>query len=163
MKNVFNRISIKIANWAGSALAGALATLLVIIWLISGPYFHYSNTWLIVITVITDVIIFLMVFSIQNTQNRDSKAIQLKLNELIVADKKARDSFIGLEELTDSEIAELDEEFKQLLARLDAPEAMHKLHKTIKKEKAKRPGFTEQAEHIVDTILSPLNPNGHEK
>jgi low affinity Fe/Cu permease len=158
MKDQFNRISIKIAAWAGSASAGALATIVVAAWLVTGPYFHFSNTWLITITVITDVVIFLMVFSIQNTQNRDSKAIQLKLNELISADKKARDDFIGLEALTDEELTALDNEFKQLLAKAEIHPVMHKLHKRINQEKAHRPGFSEQAEHLVDTLLGPFNP-----
>lgn len=130
----------------------------VIVWLTTGPYFHFSDTWLIAITAITDVIIFIMVFSIQNTQNRDSKAIRLKLNELIASNKQARDTFIGLETLTDGELAELDDEFKHLLDSLDsqAPKSMHKLHKAVKQEKAKRPAFYEQAEHIVDTLLSPV-------
>lgn len=140
------------------AIAGVLA------WAVTGPYFHFSNTWLIAITAITDVVIFIMVFSIQNTQYRDSKAIQLKLNELIAADKKARDAFIGLESLTDGELTQLDEEFQQLLAKIDAPPpGINKLHKTIKQEKAKRPGFYEQAEHLVDTLLSPLGGKNNDK
>ena len=94
-----------------------------------------------------------MVFSIQNTQNRDSKAIQLKLNELISANKKARDSFIGLESLTDEELTELDGEFQKLLAKLDENSAMHKLHKSIKSEKANRPSFYRQAERFVDQLI----------
>jgi low affinity Fe/Cu permease len=163
IKSLFNRISIKVAAWAGSAAAGALATALVIAWLVTGPYFHFSNTWLITITVITDVVIFLMVFSIQNTQNRDSKAIQLKLNELISADKKARDTFIGLETLTDEELGVLDDEFKQLLSRIDAHPAIHKLHRQISREKAHRSGLSEQAEHLVDTILGPFNVKHEDK
>lgn len=140
-----------------------MAIAVVVIWLIAGPWFHFSDTWLIAITVITDVIIFLMVFSIQNTQNRDSKAIRLKLNELIAADKTARDSFIGLETLTDDELAALDSEFKQLLAKLDVHPVVHKLQKKISEEKAHRPGFSEQAEHLVETILSPFNGNHDNK
>ena len=142
---------------SGSAAAFAVAIALVAVWLLFGPSSHYSNTWLIVITVITDVIIFLMVFSIQNTQNRDSKAIQLKLNELIVADKKARASFIGLETLTDDELAALDTEFKELLVKLDVHPVMHKLQKKINEEKTQRPSFSEQAEHIVGNILGPFS------
>lgn len=163
MKNSFRQISANISRWAGSTWAFGLAILGVLVWLVSGPYFHFSDTWLIAVTAVTDIVIFIMVFSIQNTQNRDSKAIQLKLNELISADKKARDTFIGLETLTDGELSELDDEFQQLLAKLDAPAAMHKLHKTIKQEKAHRPAFYEQAEHLVDTLLSPLNNKNQDK
>lgn len=145
-------------------MAFVLSIIGVLAWLITGPYFHFSDTWLITITAITDVVIFIMVFSIQNTQRRDSKAIQLKLNELIAADKKARDTFIGLETLTDGELTQLDDEFRQLLAKLDVPPpSIHKIHKSIKQEKAKRPGFYEQAEHLVDNLLSPLNSKDDKK
>jgi low affinity Fe/Cu permease len=157
MKNSFRSLSAKISQWTGSPIAFILAGLGILVWFITGPYFHFSNTWLIAIATITDIVIFLMVFLLQNSQNRDSKAIQLKLNELISADQKARAEFIGLETWTDNELAELDEEFQQLLTRLDAPQSLHKLHKTIKHEKAKRPGIYKQAEHLVDNLLSPLS------
>jgi low affinity Fe/Cu permease len=166
MKNGFRHFSSKVSNWAGSTMAFLLAALVVIVWLLAGPHSHYSETWLIVIATISDVIIFLMVFLIQNTQNRDSKAIQLKLNELISVDEKARATFIGLENMTDNELAELDEEFKKLIATLEVTPAMHKLHKHIKHEKEHRSsltGFTDQAGHIIDTILSPLSGNHDDK
>jgi len=163
MKNLIQRISVSVSK-LGSSTGGFVFSIVgVIVWLGTGPYFHYSERWLITITAITDVIIFVMVFSIQNTQFRDSKAIQLKLNELIVADKKARDTFIGLETLTDSELAALDDEFKLLIKKLDVHPAMHKLHATIRQEKAKRPGFSEQAEHFVETLLSPFNGDHENK
>lgn len=120
MKESFRKLSGNISSLAGSTWAFMLAILGILAWAISGPYFHFSNTWLITVATLTDVIIFLMVFSLQHTQIRDSKAIQLKLNELIVADKQASNAFIGLESLTDDELAELDEEFKNLLGKLDA-------------------------------------------
>jgi low affinity Fe/Cu permease len=153
MKINLQRISVTVSRLASSTNAFLLSIVSVLVWLITGPYYHFSNTWLITITVITDVIIFIMVFSIQNTQFRDSKAIQLKLNELIVADKKARDTFIGLETLTDTELAALDGEFKKLLAELDLHPAMHKIHHSIKEEKAKRPSFYEQTEQFVDSLF----------
>jgi low affinity Fe/Cu permease len=163
MKRLIQQTSVLVSR-LGSSTGGFVFSIIgVIAWLGSGPYFHYSERWLITITAITDVIIFVMVFSIQNTQFRDSKAIQLKLNELIVADNKARDTFIGLETLTDAELAALDDEFKVLISRLDVHPAIHKLHATIKHEKAKRPGFPEQAEHFVETILSPFNGNHDDK
>ena len=156
MKNIIQRASVLVSR-LGSSTGGFVFSIIgVIAWLGTGPYFHYSEKWLITITAITDVIIFVMVFSIQNTQFRDSKAIQLKLNELIVADKKARDTFIGLETLTDAELSTLDNEFKNLLAKLEANPAMHKLHTTIKHEKAKRLTFPEKAEHLVESILNPF-------
>jgi low affinity Fe/Cu permease len=130
-----------------------LAAIGVLIWLMTGPIFNFSNTWLLTISTITDVIIFLMVFSIQNTQFRDSKAIQLKLNELIAVDKKARDSFIGLESLTDEELSDLDIEFQKLLATIEGPSPLHKLHHTIKQARNKRPSFYRQAGHLVDQLI----------
>ncbi len=156
MKKDFQKLSVKIAHWAGSPFAFLFALVGVLIWLVIGPYFNYSSTWMLVISTISDVIIFLIVFSIQNTQNRDSKAIQLKLNELIAANQKARDSFIGLESLTDEELAQLDSEFKNLLTKLDDASPLHKLHGTISREKAKRPSFYQQAENIVDHIIKSI-------
>ena len=153
MKHLIHKLSLTISHWAGTPLSFMLAAVGVLVWLITGPLFNFSNTWLISISTITDVIIFLMVFSIQNTQNRDSKAIQLKLNELISADKKARDSFIGLETLTDEELTDIDEQFQKILEKLDENSPMHKLHKSIKQEKASRPSFYKQAEHFVDQLI----------
>ena len=151
---MFHKLSQMVSRITGSPFAFVLAVIGVLVWLITGPYFHFSNTWLIAITTITDVIIFLMVFSLQNSQNRDSKAIQLKLNELIAADQKARDSFIGLEEMTDEELEELDRQFQKLLDELEQqPKVMHKLHSKIKSEKARRPSLYKQAEQLVDHII----------
>lgn len=158
MKLSIQKISKGISEWSGSNIAFGLAVVGVLVWLISGPFYNFSNSWMIVITAITDVVIFLMVFSIQHAQNRDSKAIQLKLNELIVADKKARDTFIGLEALTDEEITELDEQFRQLLSDLDAPKSMRKLHDSIKNEKSKRSGVIGKAEQFVDDLARTVLP-----
>ena len=157
MKNRFQKFSSRVSNWAGSTYAFLAAFGVILGWLVVGPRYHYSDTWLIAIATITDVIIFLMVFLIQNTQNRDSKAIQLKLNELIVADKKARDAFIGLETLTDNELAELDDEFQRLLATLDVTPAMRKLHQKVSHEKQRRSTLYDQAEHLMGSLLKPIN------
>jgi len=156
---MLHKVSIKISRWAGSPFSFMLAAIGVLVWLVTGPIFNFSNTWLIAISTITDVIIFLMVFSIQNTQYRDSKAIQLKLNELINADKKARDSFIGLESLTDEELSQLDLEFQKLLSTIEGPSALHKLHSSIKQAKAKRPSFYQQAGHLVDQLIKTVESN----
>lgn len=147
MKDTFRSISGKMSILAGSTWAFMLAVLGILVWAITGPYYHFSNSWLIAISTITDVVIFLMVFSLQASQNRDSKAIQLKLNELILADKQANNEFASLETLTDEELSDLDEEFKEMLAMAEKP-ALHKLHKKIKEVKTirsnkKMPGGTE--------------------
>jgi low affinity Fe/Cu permease len=163
MKEQFHRVSIKVSKLAGSMLAFGIAISIIIIWLVVGPITHYSNTWLLVINTITDVVIFLMVFSIQNTQVRDSKAIQLKLDELIIADKKARNAFVGLESLTDDELTEIDEEFEQLLKSLKGPSALHKLHKKIDEEKAQRFSITREAGKLVGTVFSPFTSDDKNK
>src|SRR5665213_1214812 len=146
LKNPFRSLSSKISNLAGSTWAFALAILGILVWAITGPHFHFSNTWLITVATFTDVVIFLMVFSLQASQNRDSKAIQLKLNELIVANKQASNAFIGLESLTDEELGELDGEFKEMLETMTIKPVFHKLHKKIKEETSNRSSL-EQAGH----------------
>ncbi|HUD07638.1 MAG TPA: low affinity iron permease family protein [Candidatus Saccharimonadales bacterium] len=163
MKEQFHKVSIKVSKLAGSMLAFGIAISIIVVWLLVGPLTHYSNTWLLTINTITDVVIFLMVFSIQNTQVRDSKAIQLKLDELIIADKKARNAFIGLESLTDDELTEIDDEFEQLLKSLKGPSALHKLHKKIDEEKAQRFSITRQAGKIVGSVFSPFTSTSEEK
>jgi low affinity Fe/Cu permease len=158
MKKQLRSVSSKISLMAGSAWTFGLAVLLIVIWGATGPHFHFSNTWLIAVTTIADVIVFLMVFSLQATQNRDSKAIQLKLNELIVANKQASNAFIGLESLTDEELGDLDGEFKEMLEKIAAKPVLHKLHKKIKEEKTNRSNL-EQTGHIVNSLLGPLANN----
>jgi low affinity Fe/Cu permease len=163
IKEQFQQVSIRVAKMAGSIWAFVIAVIIVLVWLVLGPVYHYSNTWLIAIATISDIVIFLMVFSIQNTQNRDSRAIQLKLNELIIADKKARDAFVGLEALTDDELNEIDGEFQKLLESLATTPAMKKLHKKISQEKKIRLGISEKEDSILDTLLSPFSGEEEEK
>jgi len=114
MHEQFNHFSKKIAILSGSPIAFILALLTIIAWLFTGPIFKYSNTWQLVINTATTIITFLMVFLIQNSQNRDSKAIHLKLDELIRSQKTARNSLLDLENLSDSELEVLENEFKRL-------------------------------------------------
>src|ERR1700684_4064938 len=103
-KTLFGRFAQYIAKCAGGSLAFSLAVVIVIIWALTGPIFHYSDTWQLVINTGTTIITFLMVFLIQNTQNRDARAIHLKLNELIHAIDKARDHMMNIEKLSDVEL-----------------------------------------------------------
>ena len=91
---------------------------MVFAWAITGPMFHYSNTWQLIINTGTTILTFLMVFLIQSTQNRDAKAIHLKLDELIRAVEGARTKLVRLEDMTDDELADLQEQFKALHKRL---------------------------------------------
>ena len=106
----------------GSPWMFFLAIGLVVIWAISGPAFHFSNAWQLVINTGTTILTFLMVFLIQNTQNRDAKAIQLKLDELIRAVEGARTKLVRLEDMSDEEIGKLQDQFKRLHERLSADE-----------------------------------------
>ena len=98
----------------GSAWAFCGAVLVILVWLVTGPTFHFSDTWQLIINTATTVITFLMVFLIQNTQNRDAKAMHLKLDELIRAVKGARNQLVDLEELSDDDLKKLEEQFRQL-------------------------------------------------
>ena len=103
----------------GTAWAFAVAILIILIWGATGPKFHYSDTWQLIINTGTTIVTFLMVFVIQNTQNRDAKAIHLKLDELIRAMKGARNKLVDLEELSDDELKKLAVEFQRLRQRSD--------------------------------------------
>ena len=98
----------------GSAWAFAAAILIILIWGLTGPMFHYSDTWQLIINTGTTIVTFLMVFLIQNTQNRDAKAVHLKLDELIRALKGARNELIDLETLTDEDLTSLEKQFSRL-------------------------------------------------
>jgi len=102
--HLFTRIASRIAAWTGQPLTFILALSVVIIWSVTGPLFNWSNTWQLVINTGTTIVTFLMVFLIQNAQNRDASAMQVKLDELIRAVDQARNEFIGIEHLTDAEI-----------------------------------------------------------
>jgi low affinity Fe/Cu permease len=98
----------------GSAWAFAGAVLVIAVWVLTGPAFHFSDTWQLIINTATTVITFLMVFLIQNTQNRDAKAVHLKLDEVIRALKGARNQLVDLENLSDEELKKLEEQFQRL-------------------------------------------------
>jgi len=103
----FTRISGRIASFAGKPATFVLALLLIVIWAGFGPVAHYSDTWQLVVNTSTTIVTFLMVFLIQNSQNRDAAAMQAKLDELIRAVDKARGTFIAIEHLTDNQIQEI--------------------------------------------------------
>jgi low affinity Fe/Cu permease len=104
MDHLFARVASRMANWAGQPAAFVIALSIILLWLASGPLFGWSDTWQLVINTGTTIITFLMVFLIQNAQNRDASAMQVKLDELIRAITDARNEYIGIEHLTDAEI-----------------------------------------------------------
>src|SRR5436190_12534904 len=103
----------------GSAWAFAGAMLVILVWLLTGPTFHFSDTWQLIINTGTTIVTFLMVFLIQNTQNRDAKAMHLKLDEIIRALKKARNEMVDLEDLSDEELDRLEDQFRRLRTKAE--------------------------------------------
>jgi low affinity Fe/Cu permease len=118
MRKFFNLCATKTSAGAGHPLTFGIAVGTILIWAVTGPLFHYSDTWQLVINTGTTIVTFLMVFLIQNSQNRDGAAMQAKLDELLRAVDKAREQFIGIEHLTDEQIelvrAALEKHAKQL-------------------------------------------------
>jgi low affinity Fe/Cu permease len=112
MDRFFTKIASRIAAFAGQPVAFVIALALMILWGASGPIFHYSDTWQLVVNTSTTIVTFLMVFLIQNSQNRDGAAMQAKLDEIIRALDDARSQFIGIEHQTDREIQKIREDLE---------------------------------------------------
>ena len=130
MHEAFRRLAQRMAGWVGSPWAFFSATVLIAGWGLSGPVFDYSDTWQLVINTGTTIITFLMVFLIQNTQNRDNAALQAKLDELIRS-SSAKNGFIGIEKLTDREL-------EDILSSFDSEELSPKVKSEIVKRSADR-------------------------
>jgi low affinity Fe/Cu permease len=116
MHEVFNRIARHVSSAAGSPWAFAIAFGTIIVWAITGPIFGFSDTWQLVINTGTTIVTFLMVFLIQNTQNRDSRALHLKLDEVIRSMEGARNEIIDMEDATDEDLEKLQKDFEKLRA-----------------------------------------------
>lgn len=114
MNDIFHKIASKVSTLMGSPLAFITALVIILTWAITGPIFDFSNTWQLVINTGTTIITFLMVFLIQNTQNRDAKAIHLKLDELLKSSKGASNSMIDAESLSDEELEKIHNQFETL-------------------------------------------------
>jgi low affinity Fe/Cu permease len=114
MNELFRKIAHRASLLVGSPLAFAGAVVVVALWALSGKYFEYSDTWQLVINTGTTILTFLMVFLVQNTQNRDGRAMQLKLDELIRAHKTSRNQLIDLEDLSDAEMEVLHTQFQKI-------------------------------------------------
>ncbi|MDQ0637812.1 low affinity Fe/Cu permease [Pedobacter sp. W3I1] len=134
-QNFFERISDKITYWTGSAWAFTMALGVIIIWGISGPIFNYSDTWQLVINTGTTIITFLMVFLIQKTQNKDSKAIQLKLNELLAASRHASNRMVDIEDLSEAELDVLHKFYQKLSDAAEKDENIYVSHSIDSAEK----------------------------
>ncbi len=110
----FGKLSGKSARVVGSPLAFAIAVISLILWAASGPVFHYSDTWQLVINTVTTIITFLIVFLIQNTQNRDARAIHLKLDEVIRSIRAAHNEMIDIEDLSDEQLEQIASRYEDL-------------------------------------------------
>ena len=118
MRVLFRRFATRISEGVGSPAAFIVGLTAILVWAVSGPFFGYSDTWQLVINTGTTIVTFLMVFLIQSTQNRDARATHLKLDELLRGVKGARTAMVALENSTDEELAEFQQEFDRLHARL---------------------------------------------
>jgi len=114
MNDLFRKFAQATSNFVGTSWVFIVAVLIVLVWAATGPLFHYSDTWQLVINTGTTIITFLMVFLIQNTQNRDAKAIHLKLDELIRGVSGARTNLVDLESLSDEELEKLHKQFQRV-------------------------------------------------
>ena len=114
IRDAFRVFARQSSNVLGSPWAFILAIAIIVVWGATGPMFHFSDTWQLIINTGTTIVTFLMVFLIQNTQNRDAKAVHLKLDELIRALKGARNQLVDLEKLSDDELTRLEKEFERI-------------------------------------------------
>ncbi len=117
IRSIFGRSARRAADITGGPWAFLVAVLVVVVWAVSGPIFGFSDTWQLVINTGTTIVTFLMVFLIQNTQNRDSKAVHLKLDELIHSVKRAHNELIEAEDLTEDQLDELRDHYTELAKR----------------------------------------------
>ena len=157
MKDAFRRAATRVSNLAGTATVFLLAVAIVIIWSVTGPLFHFSDTWQLVINTGTTIVTFLMVFLIQNTQNRDGKAVQIKLDELIRA-TGARTQYVGLEDLSDADLSTLDEGFKRMAQNADSARAIEKMRAKLSDEHSRRHKLRQHPSHTKPPELSPEDP-----
>jgi low affinity Fe/Cu permease len=150
MTGLFERAATRITCWTGSSVAFGSAFAVIVIWAVTGPIFKYSDTWQLVINTGTTIITFLMVFLIQKSQNKDSKAIQLKLNELIAANKYASNRMVDIEDLTEDELDVLHKYYQTLSDLSENDHDIHESHsidsavnlqhkKAAKRTKSKQP------------------------
>ncbi len=147
-KNFFEKFSNWATNFTGSSYAFIGAVLIVLFWAISGPFFKYSETWQLVINTGTTIITFLMVFLIQKAQNKDGKAIQLKLNELIAASKQASNRMVDIEDLTEKELDQLHDYFVKIAELSKQAENIHKCYSIDAAEKKHKNKYQDKNQEL---------------
>ncbi|MEO6038506.1 MAG: low affinity iron permease family protein [Saprospiraceae bacterium] len=137
LKRFFEDAARKIAEYAGKPVTFTIAVMMIIVWAVTGPIFDFSDTWQLVINTSTTIITFLMVFLVQSAQNRDAKALQLKLDELILKLDNADNVMIDIEELGEEELADLSAKYKEIRNSQD-PNAMKNFQKESREKRLKK-------------------------
>ncbi|MEO6539102.1 MAG: low affinity iron permease family protein [Ferruginibacter sp.] len=127
-KTIFEKFSLSVTKFTGSTSAFSIALLIVLVWACTGPIFHYSETWQLVINTGTTIITFLMVFLIQKSQNKDSLAIQLKLNELVAAHEFASNRLVNVEDMTEEELKVIQKYYCKLSEHTKNEETLQQSH-----------------------------------
>ena len=145
MNEFFRKAARSASVVLGSAWAFIAAIVVVLTWALLGPVYHYSDTWQLVINTGTTIVTFLMVFLIQNTQNRDSKALHLKIDELLYAIKEARTGLVALDELSDAELEKLERDFRRLARREARQEAKAALAEEEAEEAEAKQGASKES------------------
>ncbi|HEX7192113.1 MAG TPA: low affinity iron permease family protein [Thermoanaerobaculia bacterium] len=154
---LLSRLATLATDWTGSTTAFVVAFGIILAWLVSGPIFHYSDTWQLVINTGTTIITFLMVFLIQRTQNKDSLAVQLKLSELVAAIDGASNRLIAVEDLSEEELKVLRIHFQRLadMARRDEDlQLSHSVEEAEARHALKRDRRRKPAEKLAEKLLS---------
>jgi low affinity Fe/Cu permease len=146
--HVFERAARAISQFTGSTTAFLTAVLVVLAWAATGPFFHYSETWQLVINTSTTIVTFLMVFLIQRTQNKDSLAVQLKLNEIVAALQGASNRLVNVEDLSEAELSTLHRHYQALSELSKTDLDVHQSHSV---DEAKE-------RHLAKTRLRPMKP-----
>jgi low affinity Fe/Cu permease len=150
LSGLFGVIAQATSQKLGHAISFMLAAALIVVWAASGPFFKYSNTWQLVINTGTTIVTFLMVFLIQNTQNRDMSALHLKLDELIRASAGARDALLTLEDMTEEELKQLKKSFSGMASRSENFTGLD----DVKEDLDQASSEIEAAKYKISTIVS---------
>lgn len=153
---IFSQVAQWTAQQCGRASTFILACVIILVWAVTGPVFNYSDTWQLIINTGTTIVTFLMVFLMQNTQNRDTVSIQLKLDELIRANENARNAMLSLEDLTEEQLKRI----KATFARLAEPpvEAQRKLAEASEELEAASEKVEQAKEDVLDAAQSAMQP-----
>jgi len=148
LRGGFQRFARTVVRTSGPPVAFAIAIGTVVIWALTGPWFRFGNTWLLIINTVASIMTFLMIFLVRNAQNREREAVQLKLDELIRATKQARNTLLDIEELSEADLDRIKARFEQLA------------QKAREETSAGRTEFTRPEGHRNAAVNAPSNPGG---